>query len=184
MLWLTNAQSESIVQHALRDTPHEACGILAGSRERVERIIPVANVAPDPQHHFRLDDQALANWLFTLPREGLSIVGFYHSHPNGHPIPSQTDIQQAAYPDLMWLIVGLKGGQPRLAAWHIHMGEVMPVDIHIGNQPPEMDNRQTLSPAQKVAIVLSMLIAFIFMLVLSLSLLPPAPIVVNGTPVR
>lgn len=176
-LWLTPAQTEEIGRHALMESPYEACGIIAGVDKQVKRIIPVPNVATDPNNHYELDQKILVKTMFELEAENLSLLGFYHSHPNGHPIPSPTDIKQATYPDAIYLIAGLAGNTPRLAAWQIRSREVNSVDLHISVQPPDNIIESTpLSRAQKVAIILSAVLALIFMLVLSLSLLPPAPI--------
>jgi proteasome lid subunit RPN8/RPN11 len=173
-IWLSEEHARQIVQHAQAERPREACGIIGGIGERAHHVIPVANLASDPQHEYRLDDQALAGAMRGLNRQGLSIIAFYHSHPSGDPIPSPVDIAQAAYPDTPYLIVGLRQGEPKLAGWNIKYGEVMPVELHIGTQPPPLSD-DPLSGAQKAAIVLSALIAFVFMLILSVTLLPPAP---------
>ncbi|MFN8560671.1 MAG: hypothetical protein U0703_03335 [Anaerolineae bacterium] len=69
----------------------------------------------------------------------------------------------------------MKGGEARLSAWSMRYGQVTPVTVHVGDeQPPET---RTLSTAQKIAILVSAVIALILMIVLSLSLLPPAPII-------
>jgi proteasome lid subunit RPN8/RPN11 len=173
-LWLTDEQAQAIVRHVLAEVPREACGLIAGRNNRVERIIPAANAASDPQHFYEIDHRALVQAMFEIERSGLTLIGIYHSHPNGDPIPSQTDIAQAAYPDAVYLIVGLRGAEPRLSAWRIRRHEVEPVTLHIGTTPPEAGHDQ-LSKSQKAAILISVIVAFVFMIVLSLSLLPPAP---------
>jgi proteasome lid subunit RPN8/RPN11 len=176
-LWMTPIQAEMIARQALDNRLQEVCGILAGVGEQVRQIIPIQNAASDPAHFFRLDERSFTQAMFDVERAGSSLIGIYHSHPNGDPIPSQADIQQANYPDTAYVIIGLKYGEPRLAAWQIRPGEVNRIDVHIGTQVPPP--QQTLSKAEKTAIILAALIAFAFMLVLSLSLLPPAPIIVT-----
>jgi hypothetical protein len=55
-------------------------------------------------------------------------------------------------------------------------GQVSEVPLHIGSTPP-LPESSALSPAQKTAILLSALIAFALLIVVSLSLLPPAPLI-------
>jgi [CysO sulfur-carrier protein]-S-L-cysteine hydrolase len=176
-LWMTPTQAEMIARQAFDHRLEEVCGIIAGVGEQVREIIPIQNAASDPAHFFRLDDRSFTQALFDIERAGLSLIGIYHSHPNGDPIPSQTDIQQANYPDTAYLIVGLWNGEPRLAAWQIRPGEVDRIELHVSTQAPPP--QQKLSKAEKTAIILAALIAFAFMLILSLSLLPPAPIIVT-----
>lgn len=176
-LWMTPIQAEIIARQALDNRLQEVCGIIAGVGEQVRGIIPIQNAASDPAHFFQLDERSFTQAMFDIERTGLSLIGIYHSHPNGDPIPSQVDIQQANYPDTAYVIVGLKHGEPRLAAWQIRPGEVNRIELHVSTQAPPP--QQTLSKAEKTAIILAALIAFAFMLVLSLSLLPPAPIIVT-----
>lgn len=176
MIWLTEQQAQIIARHALADSPNEACGIIGGVGSRACEIIPTRNIALNPQHHYHIDEQGLTAALFGLQKAGLSIIGFYHSHPDGDFRPSLTDIEQAHYPDTAYVIIGLRDSTPRMAAWQIKNREVSPVEIHIGLQPPDpVHEMLPISKAQKAAILVSAMLAFIFMLVLSLSLLPPAP---------
>jgi proteasome lid subunit RPN8/RPN11 len=176
-LWMTSNLAEMIARQALDNRLQEVCGIIAGVGEQVREIIPIQNTASDPAHFFRLDERSFTQAMFDIERTGLSLIGIYHSHPNGDPIPSQVDIQQANYPDTAYVIVGLRQGELRLAAWQIRPGKVNRIELHIGTQAPPPE--QTLSKAEKTAIILAALIAFVFMLILSLSLLPPAPIIVT-----
>jgi proteasome lid subunit RPN8/RPN11 len=180
-LWLTPTQTNILVQQAVDDAPRETCGLLAGLGERVQEIVPLPNSAVDPLHHYRLNDQAYSTALFRLQAKNLTVVGFYHSHPKGDPIPSVEDIQDAHYPDTPYLIIGLRNGESRLAAWRIRYGQVVPVEIYVGEEAPPPEEG-TLSMAQKRAIILSAIIVFVFMIILSLSLLPPAPMIVTPVP--
>lgn len=172
MLWLTEAQARAIVDHALAEAPREACGILAGTGNRVIEILPIANIAVDPHSTYYMDERQFTNTLLTLEARGLSLLGFYHSHPTGDPIPSHIDVHHATYPDTPYMIVGLRG-QPRIAAWRMSYGQVTPVPLYVGWNPPQP--HPVMTTAQKVAIMLSALIAVTLMIMLSLSLLPPAP---------
>ena len=71
-------------------------------------------------------------------------------------------------------IAGLKGKAPRLAGWKMQIGRVSQVALHVGDDAPDKDDDK-LSDAQKAAIITTSLIVFVVMLILSLSLLPPAP---------
>jgi proteasome lid subunit RPN8/RPN11 len=180
-LWLTPEQTTTLVQYAREVAPHEACGLLAGRGEQVHEVISLPNSAAEPLHHYRIEDAAYSRTLFQLQKQRLSVIGFYHSHPESDPIPSSDDIRQAHYPDTPFLIVGLHQRESQLAAWNIHYGQVTPVEIYVGLQAPPPEE-EPLSRTQKTAIILSAIIAFVFMILLSLSLLPPAPIIVTPFP--
>jgi proteasome lid subunit RPN8/RPN11 len=174
-LWLTASQADAIVEHAMSESPHEACGLIGGINVRAEEIIPIKNVAQNPESHYEMERAAFVKAMFDFQKSGLSLTGIYHSHPASDPIPSTTDIYQSYYPDTIYLIVSLKHKQPTLAAWCIYNGQVERINLHIGDYPPTIEPEVTLTRAQKVAVLLSALIAFMLMLTLSLSLLPPAP---------
>lgn len=174
VLWLTQEQARFITQHAFAESPREACGILGGSGGRVTQVISIPNDAADPQHFFEMEPALLAQAFFDLQRDGLTLLGFYHSHPRGKPIPSTVDIDRALYPDAAYLIVGLQDDEARLAAWQIRYRQVQSVTLHVGDGPPEPV--EEMNGVQRIAILLSAIIAVLIVLVVSLALLPPPPI--------
>jgi proteasome lid subunit RPN8/RPN11 len=181
-LWLTEVQAKAIAQHALSEAPQEACGVIGGVGERAERIVPLSNVASDPNRFYQLDNGALDQAVRSFRADGLSLIAIYHSHPRGEPIPSPNDVEAAPHLAVIHLIVGLKHPEPRLAAWSIQTAQVQRVELHVGGEPPPSSPTLRLSRAQKNAIVLSAVIAFLLVLIISLSLLPPAPVIVTATP--
>ncbi len=177
-LAFTRDQARQMVDHAQREYPREACGVIGGLGSKVLTIVPLANISRAPEQHYRMDDAGLTQTLFDLQNKGWSLIGFYHSHPQGDPIPSTTDIQQATYPNTPYVIIGLRQRHdPTIAAWELTYGKVSPVQVYIGDSQPAPVDARALSSAQRVAIILGAAVAFIFMLVLSVTLLPPAPII-------
>ncbi|MBZ0279650.1 MAG: M67 family metallopeptidase [Anaerolineae bacterium] len=179
-LWLSREHAQTIQQHALDASPCEVCGIIAGLNQRTSKVIPLPNIADNPQQNYHIDDCAFSEVFFQLQREGLSLLAFYHSHPTGDPIPSPTDIKQVTYDDVPYLIIGLRR-EPSFAAWSIQWDKVTPVDLYIGNQIP-FQAEPSFSQVQRIAIIMAVAIAFAFMIILSLSLLPPAPIIITSVP--
>lgn len=174
VLWLTPEQAREIGSYALEAAPHEACGIIGGTGRQAQRIIPTANVATNPTEYYEIDPRALVAAMMQLRTANLDLIGFYHSHPQGAPVPSRSDIALATYPDMAYLIVGLNSGEPELAAWRLKHGDADSLPLHIANEPPPYDSG-TLSRAQIAAILLSAILAVAAFLAISVSLLPPAP---------
>ena len=102
------------------------------------------------------------------------LVGFYHSHPKGKPIPSQEDISDAYWPDAIYVIAGLKRNNPSLAAWRIINGRVSSVGICTGKKYSEVASDE-MSNAQKTAIIVGAVVVLAILIFVSLTLLPPAP---------
>jgi len=182
-LWLTDDQVKAMVQHALSESPHEACGLIAGVGERAELVYPLPNIADDPLHLYRIDNAALDHAVRDFRQNKLSLIGIYHSHPHGDPILSATDIQQAPPLLVNHVIVGLRHDKPRVAVWRVKNYRVERVDLHIGSEPPTpSEDDGEMTRAQKTAVIVTAIIAFIIVLIVSLSLLPPAPVIVTATP--
>lgn len=95
-----------ITETARAAAPNEACGLLLGANQHITSAVPTANVAADPAMHFEIDPAALIA-AHRAAREGLglSVIGYFHSHPNGLARPSATDAQSAARDGRVWVIV-------------------------------------------------------------------------------
>lgn len=105
--------------------PNEGGGFLLGAtaaREvTVSDIIQVQNVfAAEEQHHryamtpqdwMRLEDQA--------DERGLSLIGYYHSHPDSPAVPSEYD-REHALPNFVYIITSVKMGRAsEMRAWRL-----------------------------------------------------------------
>jgi proteasome lid subunit RPN8/RPN11 len=115
-------------QHA----PEEACGLLAGIKNQVQLVLPVANELHSPVR-FRMAarDQLLA--FDRIDQAGLVLLGIYHSHPNGPDRPSATDIAEAFYPEVAYLIWSPKDGAWSCRAFSIQEGQVREAILSIRN---------------------------------------------------
>lgn len=86
----------------------EICGLLLGSADAVESVVPAANMAPDPSRHFELDPAILLASHRAERQGGPAVIGHYHSHPSGQPVPSRTDAACAAPDGSLWLIATMR----------------------------------------------------------------------------
>jgi proteasome lid subunit RPN8/RPN11 len=104
-------------EHARRAFPQEACGLLAGGGAGAERYLPMSNVAGSTTR-FQMDPVEFARRERELREAGLSIRGFFHSHPRGPARPSPADIADmaAGWPRQVHLILALDRGE--LTAWY------------------------------------------------------------------
>ncbi|MDX2162578.1 MAG: M67 family metallopeptidase [bacterium] len=177
-LWLTHAQLDALTAQAADTVPAECCGLIGGTVEngsfRAAELVPIPNRAVDPDHHFEMDAAALVTTLFDFELRGLALVGIYHSHPRGAPLPSVEDVKSAYYPGIPYVIIGRRGAETICAAWMITQGDVTPLALNISDSPPPAV-LPTTSPAGIVWC--SALIAAAFMIALALWLLPPAPVI-------
>ncbi|WP_242095575.1 Mov34/MPN/PAD-1 family protein [Sphingomonas sp. CROZ-RG-20F-R02-07] len=82
----------------------EVCGLLFGAPDQVEAAQPCANVAADPRRAFEIDPAALLAAYRRARQGGAMVIGHYHSHPSGQPVPSARDAAAAMGDGALWLI--------------------------------------------------------------------------------
>lgn len=85
--------------------PTEACGVLLGAGCRITAARQAANVHPTPTTHFEIDPQALIDAHRAARSGGPEVVGYFHSHPVGKPVPSATDRASASGDGRVWAIL-------------------------------------------------------------------------------
>ena len=90
----------------------EICGLLSGAADRIDAAEACANIAANPARTFEIDPAALFAAHRLARGGGAAVVGHYHSHPSGEPVPSPRDAAQAMGDEALWLILG--GGKARL----------------------------------------------------------------------
>ncbi len=112
MIEISKNLMDKINEHAKIDYPYECCGILLGKFENgqksVSEVIEISNEREDENKHNRYlipSKKVLEAELYAI-KNGLDIVGFYHSHPNHSATPSQFDIDHAL-PVYTYLIVSV-----------------------------------------------------------------------------
>jgi proteasome lid subunit RPN8/RPN11 len=111
VLELKPTQLETIELHARSEYPRESCGVLVGWRSgdlrSVTLVIPTTNGWTDSELNILFDtdnhDRHSPHDRYIIPplemlkiqqdarARGWDIIGFFHSHPNGVPIPSEFD---------------------------------------------------------------------------------------------
>lgn len=105
---LRSEDAEAILEEARRSGGLECCGLLLGRLEGasaiVDEVLPAPNVAEAPGTSFEIDPAVLLAAHRTAREAGNSIVGWYHSHPNGNPAPSIRDAARAVEAGTVWLI--------------------------------------------------------------------------------
>lgn len=104
-LEVTSGVLAALREEAARAAPREACGLLLGRGARIQRALPAANVHPDPLRHFEIDPAALIAAHRAARGGGSELLGYFHSHPNGHPRPSAVDCEHASGDRRVWAIV-------------------------------------------------------------------------------
>jgi proteasome lid subunit RPN8/RPN11 len=111
---ITDTQLKQIYAHAAETHPHECFGFLVGTFDAgglVHQVVRGANLNTERADRFQMDPKEFVQLEKQVDAEGLSIIGFYHSHPDWPAIPSQTDITWA-WEGSYYLIVSVHEGRP------------------------------------------------------------------------
>ena len=96
-----------LLQHAQRSSSTEVCGLIGGKDGVATRCYPVANIASVPRRLFAMDPALQIAAMRAMREGGEELFAIYHSHPDSPPLPSATDLAQANYPDVLYLIISL-----------------------------------------------------------------------------
>ena len=129
MLQITSQLLHALRAHAERAYPEECCGVLLGKAEagvkQVTTVLPLENSAPSERECRYLIAPEVMFGLQRGEREaGREILGFYHSHPDHTPEPSETD-RVEAWEGWIYLIVSVREGKAaEERAWVLEDGGV------------------------------------------------------------
>jgi proteasome lid subunit RPN8/RPN11 len=120
----------AIRRHAVADYPAECCGILLGQADgeskEIAEIVPVPNLRHDPDHaqqlvplehpgqeselnRYLIDPQQQLKTEKNARARGLTVLGYYHSHPDHPARPSEYD-RERAWPWYSYVVVSVSAG--------------------------------------------------------------------------
>ena len=130
----------AILEHAQREAPREACGLIVGDRAASEggralRWVATRNALASPSRYEIAPEDLLRVTIETDQADEV-IWGIVHSHVASPARPSPTDVREAHYPDALYVVVSLLDvasappeSGPGLRAWRILDGAVHEVAI-------------------------------------------------------
>jgi proteasome lid subunit RPN8/RPN11 len=122
---------EQMVAQAQAETPVEACGILAGRDNKVEKLYEMTNI-DNSSDHFMMEPKEQFKVVKDIRSAGLEMLAIYHSHPETPARPSAEDIRLALTPDVIYVIVSLHGANaPAVQGFLIEDGNVAKVPVKI-----------------------------------------------------
>lgn len=106
--------------------PEECCGIIFGKLENekekmAEAIEPVANSfeSSETYHRFMIPPEIMMKAELKARKQGIDIVGFYHSHPNQPSIPSEYD-RSHGLPVYSYIITSVVEGKAKdVRSWEL-----------------------------------------------------------------
>ncbi len=121
---------DDMVAHALADAPLECCGMIAAADGEATRVYRAANTAAS-QLRYEFDPKELLAIHKEIDAADWEIGAIYHSHTRSPPLPSQTDINLAFYPDSLYVIIGVADGSPDVRAFRIVDAQVEEAELTV-----------------------------------------------------
>jgi proteasome lid subunit RPN8/RPN11 len=129
-LVIPSAAFAQMIGHAYDGYPLEACGLLVGRGDRVERFVPCTNEAASARV-YTIPPKELLRAERDADDAGLEVIGVMHSHTHSEPYPSPTDVTQAPDPSWHYLIVSLKREAPETRSYRIVSGTISEATISV-----------------------------------------------------
>ncbi len=121
---------DELLAHAREDAPNECCGLIGGNDGVAKTVYRARNAEASPLR-YNLDPQDQFRIMTAMDERGEELSAIYHSHTASPAYPSQTDINLAAYPDALYLIVSLAEGEEPLRGYRIEEGKVDEVELQM-----------------------------------------------------
>jgi len=137
-LWISSHLAEKIREHGVETYPHECCGALLGRDSEVLEdepdaekkiaaprevlgLFPLANRNGDsPRNRFMVTAEDVRTAELAAQKQGLEIIGWYHSHPDHPARPSEYD-RVHAWPWYSYIIVSVNHGVAEdMTSWRLN----------------------------------------------------------------
>ena len=99
-LFLSKGSYDVLYQKAVNDYPYETCGFLIGTKGYFRTVFKLKSATNQSteRNRFQIDPFDFYTLEKSLEKSHQSIIGFYHSHPDGRAQPSSIDVA-LAWPD-------------------------------------------------------------------------------------
>ncbi len=123
MLRITKSDYQKMVDHAVKELPNEACGLIAGVVENgiksVKEVYLLTNADASREHFSMKPEEQLAA-IKDIRAKGYEMFGNWHSHPESPSRPSEEDKRLAHDSGADYLILSLQDREnPVLNAFRI-----------------------------------------------------------------
>ena len=122
---------EQMVAQAKAEAPIEACGILAGKGNKVEKLYEMTNVDASSDH-FMMEPKEQFAVIKDIRSAALEMLAIYHSHPATPARPSAEDLRLSLTPDVTYVILSLQDtNPPTIKGFLIEDGNVTETPVEI-----------------------------------------------------
>ena len=116
MITLSKTHLSELHQHGIEAYPEECCGAMLGrmltDSKQVVELVRIENQSTENKHRrFAVTAEDYKAIEDLAKEKKLSLLGFYHTHPDHPAQPSETDLK-FAWPFFSYFILSVKKGRP------------------------------------------------------------------------
>jgi proteasome lid subunit RPN8/RPN11 len=135
IITIASADVELLLQHAKKNFPEEACGLIAGTEDEdgnrsIQRVYLLTNI-DHSREHFSLDPMEQLQAVKDMRKNGYTPLGNWHSHPESPSRPSEEDIRLSYDSNASYMILSLMEEEPVLRSFHVEEGQVTIEELEI-----------------------------------------------------
>jgi len=113
----------------------EVCGLIGGKNGLPTHCYPVTNTADQPQQRFLLDAKQQITAFAQMRELSEELFAIYHSHPTAPAQPSAMDLELAAYPEALYLIISLNTkGVLEMRGFRLEQGSFKEVTLSLSEE--------------------------------------------------
>lgn len=117
MLTVFRTVYAQMIRHAKSSPGLETTGFITGG-EGEQTFVPITNIHKEPSKYYAWGTEETRHAFMMMDARGHKPLAFYHSHPNGKPEPSETDMAGAYFQGAHYLIaLPASSQQWRATAW-------------------------------------------------------------------
>ena len=101
---------DEILKHSLATIPNEACGLIGGRIEGLNKIVEKVYIlenVDNSNEHFSMNPKEQFAAIKDMRNNGLVMLGNFHSHPESPSRPSEEDKRLAYDKELSYFILSL-----------------------------------------------------------------------------
>jgi proteasome lid subunit RPN8/RPN11 len=114
MIRIENQAWDVMVAHARKTYPNECCGAMLGAVDGSEKVVRAAVTlenafAGEQGERYEIRPQDLVNAEAAARRQGMDLVGIFHSHPDCDAYFSKTDLENSC-PWYSFVVLSIKKG--------------------------------------------------------------------------
>jgi [CysO sulfur-carrier protein]-S-L-cysteine hydrolase len=121
---------DELIAHAREEAPNECCGMIGGA-DSAATVYRSINAESSPLR-YSLDASDQFRIMQEMEESGEELLAIYHSHTASAAYPSQTDVNLAAYPEAVYLIVSLqRPDDPEVRGFWIRDGEIEQAELDV-----------------------------------------------------